>query len=207
MRKHLRFICESVIKGGSLSSSERLFFFFFWQKIDFLIYQVYILISTDDHKKGTRSENLFWQHPAFKHYSTSQITAVNVCLHLDSLLYCTAGTMSNQNIQVMNVSSPLCTLNLSPFSLGVLSSGPVWSWLSHFPASDIKLSLTLQMVRFNTASIFFFFFLHYFEVLISAGRSMWCFVWLLVSSIATEGVKQVEFISLCCYIILKEGGI
>lgn len=72
--------------------------------------------------------------------------------------------MTNQIIQVMNVFSPLYTLNLSPSSWVVLSSGPVLSRLSYFPARDINPSVTLHMFvfEFNTAFCRFSQFLSFY---------------------------------------------
>lgn len=65
-------------------------------------------------------------------------------------------------MQVMNVSpKPVHSRILSVLPGVVLSSGPVWSRPSDFPASDVKLSLTLQMVLFGFNAglcLFFFFF-------------------------------------------------
>lgn len=62
----------------------------------------------------------------------------------------------------MNVSSKLVHARILTVLPGVvLSAAPVWSRPSDFPASDMKLSLTLQMVLFgfNERLLSFFFFL------------------------------------------------
>lgn len=111
-----------------------------WRKGDFT-YQVCFLISADDWKKDEKrdancSDNILL------------ILFINHCFFFGQLVILYRRTMwkpkhPGYECLLASLRSKLFTLPLSVVS----SSGTVWSRLSYFPASDIKLSLTLQMVQ------------------------------------------------------------